>query len=136
MSAMMRLAAALVVLMSLPGQASAQDNHSLERISLALHQPPSVLRGVDHAGALRASTLPTPGVSIFEPMAGARKVGPFTLGTPQQGQIIQLSLPIGEYVSNLAHAIAAANHRRKEAAARQRVEADLRAFLNRQPPQQ
>jgi hypothetical protein len=136
MSAMMRLAAALVVVMSLPCQASAQDgNHSLERISLALQQPPSVLRGADHAEALRAFTLKALGVSIFEPMAGAPKVGPFTLGTPQQGEIIQLSLPIGEYVSRLAHGIAAANHRGKEASARRRVEADLKAFLDRQSPQ-
>jgi len=132
MNAMRRLAAALVVVLSLQSQASAQDgNHQLERISLVLQQPPSVF-----TEAIRVSTRQTLGVSIFEPMAGAPKLGPFTLGTPQQGEIIQLSLPIGEYVSRLAHVIAAANYRRKEAGARRRVEADLKAFLDRQPPQQ
>ena len=132
MDAMRRLAAALVVVLLLQSQASAQDgNHSLERISLALQQPPSVF-----TEALRVPARQTPGGSIFEPMAGARKLGPFTLGTPQQGEIIQLSLPIGEYVSRLAHGIAAANYRRKDAAARRRVEAELKAFLDRQLPQQ
>jgi hypothetical protein len=132
MNAMRRLAAALVVVLSLQNQASAQDgNRSLERISLALQQPPSVF-----TEAIKTSPRQTPGVSIFEPMAGAPKLGPFTLGTPQQGEIIRLSLPIGEYVSRLAHGIAAVNYRRKEAAARRRVEADLKVFLDRQPPQQ
>jgi hypothetical protein len=86
---------------------------------------------------LRASTLQPLGVSIFEPLPGAAKLGPFTLGTPQlRGEIIRLSLPVGEYVSRVARGLAAANRRRQEATARRRVEADLKAFAERQRPPQ
>jgi hypothetical protein len=134
---MRRLAASLVVVVSaLSFQLSAQErNRSLERISLALQQPPPVPSGADSQEALRASTLQTLGVSIFEPLPGAAKLGPFTLGTTQlRGEIIRLSLPVGEYVSRVARGIAAANRRRQQAAARRRVEADLKVFAERQPP--
>jgi hypothetical protein len=135
---MRRLAAALVVVSALSFQLSAQErNRSLERISLALQHPPPVVRGADPQEALRVSTLETLGASIFEPLPGAAKLGPFTLGTTQlRGEIIRLSLPIGEYVSRSTRGLAAANRRRQEIAARRRVEADLKAFAEAQPPQQ
>jgi hypothetical protein len=133
---MRRLAASLVVVSALSFQLSAQErNRSLERISLAL-QPPGP-SGADRQEALQVSTLQALGVSIFEPLPAAPKLGPFTLGTPQlRGEIIRLSLPVGEYVSRVARGLAAANRRREDAAARRRVEADLKAFAERQPLQQ
>jgi hypothetical protein len=92
---------------------------------------------VDPGEALRVSTLQTLGAPIFEPLPGAVKLGPFTLGTTQlRGEVIRLSLPIGDYVSRGARVLAAANRRRREMAARRRVEADLKAFAGQQPPRQ
>jgi hypothetical protein len=136
---MRRLAASLVVVSALSLHLSAQErNRSLERISLALQQPPPLPSGAaDSQEALRASTLQMLGMSIFEPLPGAAKLGPFTLGTPQlRGEIIRLSLPVGEYVSRVARGLTAANRRRQEADARSRVQADLKAFAERQTPQQ
>jgi len=135
---MRRLAAALVVASALSFPLSAQErNRSLERINLALQHPPPVPSGADRQEALRVSTLQTLGVSIFESLPAAPRLGPFTLGTPQlRGEIVRLSLPIGEYVLRGARGLAAANRRRQETAARRRVEADLETFADRQPPQQ
>ena len=137
MKTMRRLAASLVVVSALSLQLLAQErNRSLERISLALLQPPPLPSGADPQEALRASTLQTLDMSIFGPLPGAAKLGPFTLETPQlRGEIIRLSLPVGEYVSRVARGLSATNRRRQEAAARRRVEADLKAFAERQPPQ-
>jgi hypothetical protein len=134
---MRRLAAALVVVSALSHQLSAQErDRSLERIGVALRHQPPVLSGADAQEALRVSTLQTLGVPIFEWLPGAPKLGPFTLGTTQlRGEIIRISLPIGELVSRSARALATANRRRQETAARRRVEADLKAFAERQPPQ-
>jgi hypothetical protein len=124
---MRRLAAALVVVPALSFQLSAQErNRSLERISLALQQPVPEVSGADPQETLRISTRQSLGMSIFESLPEAPKLGPFTLGAPQlQGEIIRLSLPIGQYVSRGARAVAAANRRRQETAARRRVEAEL-----------
>jgi peptidyl-prolyl cis-trans isomerase A (cyclophilin A) len=129
-----RLAVALVVVPALSLPVAAQEgNRSLERIGLALQHPPPVLRGVGAQDELRASTLGALGMSVFEPLPGAPKLGPFTLGAPQlQGEVIRLSLPIGEYVSRGVRGIASANRRRRETAARRTVEADLHAFATRQ----
>jgi hypothetical protein len=127
---MRRLAAVLVVL-STPGfHAWAQErDRSLERVGLALEQPPPILRDAVAADALRVSTREALGVSIFEPLPGGVKLGPFTLGTTHvRGEIIRLSLPVGEYVSRGARHLSAANRRRKERAAQRQVAADLEAF--------
>lgn len=127
---MRRLAAALAVTSALPFQLSAQDHsRALARISLALQQPPPVLVTADPQEAIRASTRQARGASIFEPLPGAPKLGPLALGTPQlRGEIIRLSLPVGDYLSRGARALAATNRRRQETAARRQVEADLQAF--------
>lgn len=126
---MRRLAGGLAVVSALSVQLSGQErDRSLERIALALQRPSPDRRGVDRQ---------TLGVSTVEPTPEASRLGPFTLGTPQlQGEIIRLSLPIGEYVARGARGLAAANRRRQETAARRRVEADLRAFAARQPPKE
>jgi hypothetical protein len=130
--------ASLIVVSALSLQLSAQErDRSLERISLALQEPSPFPTGADPQEALQSATLQALGVPIFEPLPGAAKLGPFTLGTPQlRGEVIRLSLPVGAYVARAARGVAAANRRRQEAAARRRVGAELKAFTERQRPQQ
>jgi hypothetical protein len=133
---MRRLAPVTVVVSVLSWNLSAQEpDRSLERVRVGLQHPAGALRDGDPHEALRVSTRQTVGVPIFEPLSGAPKLGPFTLGTTdRRGEIIRLSLPIGEFASGAARALAAANRRRQETAARRSVEADLKAFAERQPP--
>src|SRR5262245_8238293 len=129
---MRRLALVIVVVPALSLHLSAQErDRSLERISLALQPPPPLLRS-----ALRevhgASMRQTLGVPLLAPLPGSPTLGPFTLGTSRlQGEIIRLSLPVGELVSRGARALAAANRRRQEADARRKVQADLEALAER-----
>ena len=135
---MTRLTAGVFVVLSLPLPLWAQErDRALERISLALQQPTPLVSSADPGEALRLSTLRTFGVPIFEPLPGGPKLGPFTLGTTQlRGEIIRVSLPVGEYVTRGARGFAAANRRRQEKAARRRIEAELKALAERPPPQQ
>ena len=96
----------------------AQDrDRSLERISLALQQPIPIGRGVGQV----ESTLP-------------KTLGIVTLVHPTRpGEIVRVSIPIGELVSRAFKGVAAANQRRQEAAARRKVEAALKWF-EEQPP--
>jgi hypothetical protein len=82
---------------------------SRERIRLALQQPlPS------------ESTLP-------------RSLGILTFVQPTKpGEIVRVSIPIGELVTKAYRGVAAANRRRQEAAARREVEAALKAFTEQQ----
>lgn len=94
-----------------------ERDRSLERISLALQQP-----------------LP---VSSVDPVEGAAPTtfGIVTLVPPTlQGEMVRVSVPIGELVSRAFRGAAAANRRRQEAAARRKVEAALQWFKERQPP--
>jgi hypothetical protein len=107
------LAAAILVssLCSSPPLAQERDR-SLERISLALQQPSPIVPGV----------APSEGAS-------PRQFGIFTLVPPtSRGEIIRISIPIGELVTRAFRGVAAAKQRRQEAAARRRVEAELTAF--------
>lgn len=111
------LAASVVVVSAVSLPVAAQErNRSLERVSLELEKP-----------------APSLGMPISEPLPGAPRLGPFTLKTPQlRGEVIRLSLPVGEYASRVARGLSAANRRRQEAAARRRVAADLKAFAEQQ----
>jgi hypothetical protein len=107
------LAAAILVssLCSSPQLAQERDR-SLERISLALQQPSPIV----------------PGVAPIEG-ASPRQFGILTLVPPtSRGEMIRISIPIGELVTRAFRGVAAANQRRQEAAARRRVEAELTAF--------
>ena len=98
-------------LCSAPLQAQQRDR-PLERVSLALQQPSSLVRDVP----LVEGVSPT-------------KVGIFTLVPPaSRGEMIRVSIPVGELVTRGFKGLAAANHRRQETAARRRVEAELKAF--------
>ena len=114
---MRRLTAGILVSAVCSAPVSAQErDRSLERISLALQQPSSVGRDV------------TPVAS-----AAPLKLGIFTLVPPtSRGEMIRLSVPVGELVMGAFRGVAAANHRRQEAAARRRVEAALKQFAEQQ----
>ncbi len=93
-----------------------EPDRSLERISLALQQPPPIVRGVGQV---------------------PKTVGIFTLVTPNgPGEMVRVSVPIGDLVSRALNGVAAANRRRQEAAARQTVEAALKWFEEQQPSSQ
>jgi hypothetical protein len=104
----------LVCSVPLVGQ---ERDRSLERIALALQQPHPIMRGVDPVETAVPKTL-----------------GIFTLVPPElQGEIVRVSVPIGELVSRAFRGVAAAKQRRREKAARRRVDADLKWFAAHQP---
>ena len=89
-----------------------ERDRSLERISLALQQPVPLARNVDQTDGTKPHS-----------------VGIFTLVPPTlPGEIVRVSVPIGELVSRAFSGVAAANRRRQEAAARRKVAADLAWF--------
>jgi hypothetical protein len=110
---MRRLAAGLVLVSIWPSTLLGQErDRSLERISIALQQPPPLVGG-----------LPSP-----EAAAQPTRLGILTLVPPTgRGEIVRVSLPVGELVVRAFKGMAAANRRRQEAAARREVEAALNA---------
>ena len=115
---MKSLAAGLLVSVACSAPLLAQErDRSLERIALALQQPVPVVRGA--AGAESASPA---------------KLGVFTLvPTTLPGEMIRVSVPIGELATRAFKHVAAANRRRQEAAARRQVAAALEWFQEQQP---
>ena len=95
----------------------AQDrDRSLERIGLAMQQPPAIVGGVRAV----ESNLP-------------KKFGIFTLVSPKlRGEMVRVSVPVGELVTGAFTRVAAANQRRQEDAARRKVEAALKQFVDQQ----
>jgi hypothetical protein len=109
---MRRLAAGILVssVWSAPLLAQDQDR-SLDRITLALQRPPLIVRDVAPVET------PTP------------RLGIFTLLPPtSRGEMIRVSIPIGELAMRAFRGVAAATQRRQEAAARHRVQAELQNF--------
>jgi len=129
---MRRLTIAILVVSASSRLAAQAPDRTLERISLALERPPSVVRGADSGEALRIMERQILGVPIFEPLAGTPKLGPFEFVAPQfRGEFIRLALPVGGYLSHGLRTLAAANRHRQERAARRHVEADLKAWIER-----
>ena len=94
-----------------------ERDRSLERISLALQQPIPIVRGVGEV----ESTLP-------------KTLGIFTLVQPTRpGEIVRVSIPIGEFVTRAFRSVAVTNQRRQEAAARRKVAAELKWLEQQQP---
>ena len=94
-----------------------ERDRSLERISLALQEPLPILRG----GGQFESAVP-------------KTLGVFTLVPPTgPGEMVRVSVPVGEFVSRAFKGVAAANQRRQEAAARRKVEAALKQLEEQQP---
>ena len=94
-----------------------EQSSSLQRIRLALQQPPAgvVVGPIDSAAP--------------------KTFGIFTLLPPTgPGEMVRVSVPVGEFVSRAFKGVAAANHRRQETAARRRVEAELKWLESRQEP--
>jgi hypothetical protein len=105
------------VVFSAPLLAQERDR-SLERITLALQQPLPIVRGVAPVESAVPKTL---GIATLVPPTGP-------------GEIVRVSVPIGELVSRVFKGAAAANRRRQEAAARRKVEAALEWFKEQQRP--
>jgi hypothetical protein len=116
-----RCVASLIVASLWTGPALAQEqDRSLERISIALQRPSPVL-----------SRLPAP-----ESPGPPTKLGIFTLLPPTgRGEIVRVSIPIGELVSRAFKSVSEANRRRQEATSRRKVEADLQAFAQQRQPE-
>jgi hypothetical protein len=94
-----------------------QKDPLLERVVMRLEQP-----AIFPGAPMLESGLP-------------KKLGVFTLVAPvKRGEVIRLSLPIGEYAGRAFGAVAWAHQRRQEDKARRRVEADLKQFLQQLKP--
>lgn len=115
---MKRLPLGILVSVACSAPLAAQErDRSLERISLALQQPLPIVREFD------------PGES-----AEPRTFGMFTLVPPTgRGEMVRVSVPIGELVARTFKSAVAANRRRQEEAARRRVEAALDWFKAQRP---
>lgn len=113
---MQRLAIAMLLSIACGRPLTGQERDPSLRISVALEKP----AGID------ISTVPQiPDYPI--------KLGPFRQVAPERrGEVIRLSLPIGEYVANAIGALASAKRRRDEAAARRKVDEALREFAEQQ----
>lgn len=96
-----------------------ERDRSLERIGLALQQPSPIVRGVAPVES-----------------ASPKRLGIFTLVPPtSRGEMVRVSVPIGELVTRAFKGVAAANQRRQEVAARRKVEAALKWFAQLYPKQ-
>jgi hypothetical protein len=118
---MKALASGLLLSLIYPALVAAQGrDRAIERISLALDQ--------SAVGALGWTA----------PASDAPKtIGIFTLLPPTgRGEILRVSVPIGDLVSRAIRSAASANRRRHESAARREVEAELESFKKRQTPRQ
>ena len=116
---MNRLAAVVLVsvVWSVPLLGQNRDR-SLERIRVALEQPRLITGDGTPVEAVQPKTL-----------------GILTLQQPTlPGEVIRVSVPIGELVSRAFKGSAAAYRRRQVAAARRDVEAELERMKQRQPP--
>src|SRR5688572_5256957 len=94
-----------------------ERDRSLERISLALQEPLPILRG---SGQVESAMPKTLGVFTLVPPTGP-------------GEIVRVSVPVGEFVSRAFKGVAAANQRRQEAVARRKVDAALQRLEEQQP---
>lgn len=107
----------LVTLVCCAPLVAQERDRSLERIRLSLEQPLPIVRGVGQVESALPKTL-----------------GIFTLVPPTKpGEIVRVSVPIGELVSRAFKGVAAANQRRQEAAARRKVAAALKWLEEQQP---
>ena len=109
---MRALTGGLLILLSCAAPLLGQErDRSLERIRLELQQP-----------------LPPVRVDADE-ITAPKTFGIFTLMPPTgRGEMIRVSIPIGELVSRAFKGAAAAHRKRNEAAARRQVEAELEWF--------
>lgn len=115
---MQALASGLLLSVVCSGPLAAQERErSLERIRIALQQPLSIERDVAPVETLVPKTF---GIFTFVPPIA-------------QGEMVRVSVPIGQLVSRAFKGAAMANRRRQEAAARRTVEAALERWKEQQP---
>jgi hypothetical protein len=98
---------------SLLGQ---ERDPALDQIELALQEPPSVLRRFD---PVETATPTTFGIFTLVPPTG-------------RGEILRVTIPIGEVVSRAFKANSTARRRRQEATIRREVESALQRFREQQ----
>jgi hypothetical protein len=117
---MRRLSAGLLIATVWSSSTLAQEqDRSLERVSIALQQPAPIVGGI---------VLPDTSTAPIT-------FGWFSLVQPTlPGEMVRVSLPIGELVSPAFKGVAGARQRRQEAAARREVEAALKAFADAAQP--
>jgi hypothetical protein len=112
------LAPGLLVALTCSAALAAQErDRSLERIGLALRQPQEI---VDSIGVVESALPKTFGVFTLVPPTGP-------------GEVLRVSVPIGEFVSRAFKSVAAASHRRQVTAARRKVQAELRWLEGQRP---
>ena len=93
-----------------------ERDRSLERITVVLEQPVPAVLGIDRA-----------------PRAFPKTLGIFTFVPPTRpGEMVRVSIPIGEMLSRAFKGVAAANQRHQEAVARRKVAAALKWFEEQQ----
>lgn len=114
---MKALAGGLLVVLAGSAPLAAQERErSLERIAVALQQPAAIVRGIDPDGSATPKTF-----------------GIFTLIPPEgRGEMVRVSVPVGELVSRVFKGVAATRHRRQEAAARRQVDVALKWLADQQ----
>lgn len=112
------LASGILVSVACSAPLHAQERDpALERISLALQQPLPIVRDFDTVEGVAPKTFRI-----------------FTLVPPTgRGEIVRVSIPIGELVSRAFKGAAAVNRRRQEEAARRKVESAFDRFKAQQP---
>jgi hypothetical protein len=113
----MRLAGAVLLALMIafclsPAPSAQGTDRAVERISTALQRQSAFVSSL--------------GPWIDPP---PKKLGILTVRTPMgTGEMVRLSLPIGELISRAVQGTSAANHRRRETSARQDVQKALNTF--------
>jgi hypothetical protein len=107
-------ATVLLVLVGIGVGSARAEQAEPKRINAALQTPPKlIIRPED----------------LF-PLTPPTRLGMLTLVPPENnGEVVRVSVPVGELVSKAARAISDANHRRAERKADERVRKDLEQFL-------
>jgi hypothetical protein len=96
-----------------PASAQQPESSSLQRVRVSLQNPP-----------VQSSLVIPP---TDEP--GRVRLGILTLVPPQlRGEMVRVSLPVGELATRAVRGLAAANRRRAERKAREDVQRELRQF--------
>jgi hypothetical protein len=113
---MKHLAAGVMVFLACSARLPAQaQDRSFERIALAVQQPSPLV-------------LSAPTIESDLP----RRIGPFALVPPAlRGEVVRVSVPVGDLVTRAVHAVTVANRRRQELAARRKVAVAVRSFEER-----
>ena len=107
-------ASVFLILIGIAVDSARAEQTEPKRINTALQTPPKLIIRTE---------------DLFPPPRPTR-LGVFTLVPPEtNGEVVRVSIPIGQLVSRAARAVSAANHRRAERRADERVRKDLDRFF-------